>query len=98
MNYPCCERQIPQDEALYKSRLLRADDPLPHPFGPCNYAKMPRPTPVWALPLCKNAFEMSCPCCERQIPQDEALYKSRLLRADDPPPHPFGPHNYAKMP
>ena len=29
---------------------------------------------------------MNCPCCERQIPQDEALYKSRLLRADDPPP------------
>ena len=26
--WPSYERQIPQDEALYKSRLLRADDPL----------------------------------------------------------------------
>ena len=25
-----------------------------------------------------------CPCFERQIPQDEVLYKSRLLRAGDP--------------
>ena len=39
-NFPCCARQIPQDEALYKSRLLCADDPLPHPFWPCYYAKM----------------------------------------------------------
>ena len=56
------------------------------------------PHPVWALQLCKNALKMNCPCCERQIPQDEALYKSRLFRADDPPPPAFEPCNYAKMP
>ena len=28
------------------------------------------------LQLCKNALKMNCPCCERQIPPDEALYKS----------------------
>ena len=39
--WPSFERQIPQDEALYKSRLLRADDPLPHPCWTCNYWKMP---------------------------------------------------------
>ena len=40
------------------------------------------PTPVLALQLCENALKMSCQCCERQIPQDEALYKSCLLRAE----------------
>ena len=38
--WPSCERQIPQDEALYKSGLLRADDPLPHPRRTCNYWKI----------------------------------------------------------
>ena len=38
--WPSCERQIPQDEALYKSGLLRADDPLPHPRWTCNYWKI----------------------------------------------------------
>ena len=67
MNGPCCERQIPQDEALYKSRSLRADDPLSS-------------TPALDLQLLEIALKMKCPCCERQIPQDEALYKSCLLR------------------
>ena len=40
------------------------------------------PTPVLAMQLCENALKMNCPCCERQIPQDEALYESRLLRAE----------------
>ena len=40
------------------------------------------PTPVWALQLCENALKMNCPCCERQIQQDEALLESRLLRAE----------------
>ena len=40
------------------------------------------PTPVLALQLCENALKMNCRCYERHIPQDEALYKSRLLRAE----------------
>ena len=28
---------------------------------------------LWALQLCENALKMNCPCCDRQIPQDEAL-------------------------
>ena len=28
---------------------------------------------LWALQLCENALKMNCPCCERQVPQDEAL-------------------------
>ena len=39
------------------------------------------PTPVLALQLCENALKMNCRCRERQIPQDKALYESRLLRA-----------------
>ena len=34
--WPSCECQIPQDEALYKSGLLPADDPLPQPRWTCN--------------------------------------------------------------
>ena len=35
------------------------------------------------LNLCTRFFHRKVhPCCERQIPQDEALYKSRLLRAE----------------
>ena len=40
------------------------------------------------LNLCTGFFhrkvggESNPPCCERQIPQDEALYKSRLLRTE----------------
>ena len=40
------------------------------------------PTPVLALQLCENALKTNCQCCECQIPQDEALYESRLLRAE----------------
>ena len=40
------------------------------------------PTPVLAMQLCENALKMTGPCCERQIPRDEALYESRLLRAE----------------
>ena len=40
------------------------------------------PTPVLALQLCANALKMNCQYCERQIPQDEALYENRLLRAE----------------
>ena len=38
--------------------------------------------PVLDVQLLENALKMKCPCCERQIPQDEALYKSGLLRAE----------------
>ena len=40
------------------------------------------PTPDLALKLCENALKMTCQCYERQIPQDEALYENRLLRAE----------------
>ena len=40
------------------------------------------PKPVLALQLCQNALKMNCQCCERHIPQDEALYESRLFRAE----------------
>ena len=37
---------------------------------------------VLAMQLCENALKMNYRCCECQIPQDEALYQSRLLRAE----------------
>ena len=40
------------------------------------------PTPVLAMHLCENALKMNCQCYERQIPQDNALYESRLLHAE----------------
>ena len=33
------------------------------------------------LTLVPSVLLLNCPCCERQVPQDEALHKSRLLRA-----------------
>ena len=33
---PCFERQIPQDEVLYKRRLLRAGDPTQLEYGACK--------------------------------------------------------------
>ena len=49
------------------------------------FRKMGRYTKVGCcvLNLCTRFFHRKVhPCCERQIPQDEALYKSGLLRAE----------------
>ena len=94
----CCVLMIHPHTRLGLAIMLKCLDPHPVWALQLCMLKFVDPHPVWALQLCKNALKMNCPCCERQIPQDEALYKSRLLRADDPPPPPFEPCNYAKMP